>query len=116
MFSDLIGKTHVEVGQCEGLMRIACARLGIDLPPWPDICVDQAQAEIDRRKGLFDEVQVPQPGDLVHVRSMDNQHHVAVVISKTHMIQSTRANGVHTIRLDHPWLASRIIGFYRYVA
>ena len=116
MFSDLIGKSHEAVGRCAGLARTACARLGIDLPAWPDICADQAQAEIEQRKGLFNKVGSPQPGDLAHVRSMDNRHHVAVVISQTHMIQSTGTHGVHTIRLDHPWVTSRIIGFYRYVA
>lgn len=116
MFSDLIGKSHEDVGMCAGLASIACARLGIDLPAWQNICVDQAQAEIEKRKGLFEEVRSPQPGDLVHIRSMADRHHVAVVISKTHMIQSTSAHGVHTMRLDHPWLVSRIIGFYRYAA
>lgn len=116
MFSDLIGKSHTDVGMCAGLASIACARLGIDLPDWSDICIDQAQAEIEKRKELFEAVEVPQPGDLVHIRSMDDRHHVAVVINRTHMIQSTSANGVHMIRIDHPWLASRLIGFYRYAA
>ncbi len=61
-FADLIGKPHQAVGRCAGLARIVCGRLGIELPAWGDICVSQAEAEIEQRKGLFEEVKVPRPG------------------------------------------------------
>lgn len=114
MFSDLINRPHDAVGRCAGLARTVCRRLDIELPPWGEIYSDQAEAEIEARKGLFREVTRPMPGDLVHVRSWDGGHHVGVVISRSEMIQSTRTRGVHTLRLDHPWLKGRIIGFYRY--
>lgn len=114
MFSDLIGKKHDDVGHCGGLARIVCDRMGIDVPAWGPVDRSRAKAEIEARKGFFVKVDSPQPGDLVHIRSMDDRHHVGVVISPTHLIHSTSSHGVHTMRLDHWWLASRIIGIYRY--
>jgi cell wall-associated NlpC family hydrolase len=117
MWTDLIGKTHAEVGHCAGLATIACRRLGVPLPDWGDICLRHAQYEIESRKNLFTEVTgPPQPGDLVHITPFDNTHHVAVVISPTRLIQSTSTHGVHIIRIDHPWIKDRIVGVYRYAA
>ena len=78
--------------------------------------MSQPEAEIENRKGLFQAIDTPEIGDLVHVRSMNNLHHVGVVVGKNEMLQSTKRHGVHKIRLDHPWLSNRIIGYYRYVA
>lgn len=114
MFSDLIGKTHKEVGGCSGLVTIVCRRLGINLPEWGKIYESHAELEIESRKWLFNKVKYPLYGDLVHIRTFNNNHHIAVVIDENCLLHSTKKHGVHKIRIDHAWLKNRIIGFYRY--
>lgn len=114
MFDDLIGRTYEQVGKCYGLCRIVCRRLGIDLPPMNDVCADQANDEIERRRHLFRPVTDGRPGDLVHIRNFEGPAHVGVLVSASAMLQVTRGHRVHRIRLDHIWIRSRIVGVYRY--
>lgn len=112
--SDLIGKTHSNIGRCKGLAETVCRRIGISLPDLevPEDVENNREIRTDL-KNKFEKVENPQLGDIVHIRSMDGGHHVGVVISRTHFIHSTDKHGVHLMRLDSAWVRSRIRGFYR---
>lgn len=115
MFEDLIGKTYEEVGRCYGLCQIVCGRLGIKLPEIVNVEPGQELAEIEKHMHRFKPAKDPGPGDLAHIRSFGDQHHVGVLISRSKMLEVTKGGMVGGIDIDHPRMRSRIIGIYRYV-
>jgi cell wall-associated NlpC family hydrolase len=116
VFDDLIGRPYTACGKCYGLCRIAADRMGVDLPPWPDVAQEQVGAEIEKAKQLFEPVDEPQRGDLVHLVNFDGPPHVGIIIEPGVMLHATEKHGCHRIKLDNPWVKGRIEGVYRYVA
>ncbi len=115
MFDDLIGKTYEEVDRCYGLCRIVCGRLGIELPEIANIEPGQELSEIEKRMHLFRPAKDPGPGDLVHIRSFGDQHHVGVLINQRTMLEVTKGERVAGVDIDHIRYRNRIMGIYRYV-
>lgn len=117
MFNDLIGKTYQQCGNCYGLCRIVCSRLGIDLPIWEEFCVDQAAEQIEKYKHFFEPViDKPIPGDLVHIINFDGPPHVGVITEPNTIMHVTSGHRVHRMSINNQWIKSRIAGIYRYVA
>jgi hypothetical protein len=105
LFRDLIGKKHNSVGGCSGLATIVCNRYGIPLPEdWVSGCLFEVVKKGQQRKG-----------DIIHMMSMDGAPHVGAMISKLEMLHSTSKLGVCKLRIDHPAVYNRILGYYRYV-
>lgn len=116
MFDDLIGKSYQEVGRCYGLCRIVCSRLNIDLPPLGDFEPGTELQEIEKRVHLFGGVEAgsERPGDLIHIRGLNGEIHVGVIIKRNTLMQVVRNHRVHLMRLNDIWIRSRIVGIYRY--
>jgi len=110
-YDDLIGKPYKEDGRgpdgydCYGVCMEVCKRAGINLPEFNEL-----------KDSKFLHIDKPDIGDLVLIRSTCDQH-AGVMVSKSKLLQvnSTGHRGVHEMRLDHPWIKGRIIGYYRYV-
>lgn len=110
MFDNLIGKSYGMDGRgpdcfdCYGLCIEVCSRLDIKLP------------ELDKLpEANFEKVKRPNAGDIVLMQT-SYERHVGVMIDFTNLLQvnSMGRRGVHRMRLDHPWIKDRIVGFYRY--
>ena len=107
MFSDLKNKPHDLVGGCSGLVSLVSTRMGHQLPlNWNQI-----------ENIFFREIQPgrQEVGDIVHIITDSGTSHVGIMVSKYEIWHSTEKRGVHKLKIDHPWLLGRIVGFYRHV-
>jgi cell wall-associated NlpC family hydrolase len=108
---DLIGKDYKEKGRgpdyydCYGLCMEVSNRFGMKLPELHDLI---------RHK--FITLDKPEPGALVLIET-ENTRHIGIMIDKKSLLQvnSLGRRGVHKIRINHPWIKDRIVGYYKYV-
>lgn len=107
---DLIGKPYKEKGRgaggydCYGICIEVGKRFGVEFPELKDLI-----------KHEFESIDKPEPCALVLIQTVDTRH-VGIMIDKIFMLQIIdNKRGVHKIRVDHPWVKNRIVGYYRYV-
>jgi len=109
--NDLIGKPYKKKGRgpdyfdCYGLCMEVSSRFGTELPKLKDLI---------RHK--FISLDGPQVGSLVLIET-DGTRHIGIMISKKSFLQikDIDQRGVHKIRIDHPLIKDRIVGYYKYV-
>lgn len=109
--------TGTDKDGCYGLVMEVCRRMGIELPDYRCLAMEISnQEKIEKYRSRFQEVEHPEPGDLVLIRSVEgNEYHIAVVVERSWFLHATRENNVHKVRLNHPLYKSRIEGIYRHV-
>lgn len=101
---------------CYGLAMEVSKRLGKPLPEYRSLALELADHEkISNFLPRFEEVEKPEPGDLVLIRSVEgNEYHIAVIVERGWFLHATRENNVHKVRLNHPLYRNRIEGIYRH--
>lgn len=116
-YSGLVGARFVDGGRgplefdCVGMLIEIQRRLGRTMPDYASNVSLLAGALVDH----WDQVNSPQPGDGVLIRSVNPRWHVAVVIDSCRMISANEAAGCVCIeRFDSPLYSRRIQGFYRW--
>lgn len=115
-FDDLIGKTYEDCGNCYELCRSASERMGIYLPQWVDVCIDNVESEIKKRLHHFIPVTgTAQRGDLVWITNFGGPPHIGIFIERGVILHVSRGRRSGRIRIDNPRIKNRIAGIYRYV-
>jgi cell wall-associated NlpC family hydrolase len=112
-FDDMIGKPYKQDGRgpngfdCWGVCMEVCKRISIKLPEQDEII-----------KNKFKNITDPKLGDIVLIKIIGGPHaHVGVMLDSSSFmtVHNTGRRGVHRMKISHPWVQSRVAGFYRYV-
>lgn len=112
-----LGGEDPETGlDCFGLLKIVYRRLGIevDFPRFHrqhDSAPDFLARVITAR---WSRIQKPSlPGDVIYMRGLSGQPHVAVMISVTHALHTNEFHGVCAVRVSRAGFMRMVEGVYR---
>ena len=126
---DLIGVPFVEGGRdpktgldCLGLVGIAARRFNPDADV-PLVCIGH-DATVDvlelysKERPRWERIDAPEPGCVVTMRidpaRPDLVQHLGVFVGGKYILQTLRKMSSHLVRMDHPYFAKKIEGFYRW--
>lgn len=104
---------------CWGLIHYAGQYYGYELPhfeDWIRSTVDELNEGVERFANLFEEVDTPQPGDIVtfSIKGTGIVDHIGIMISGTRFLHSYEKGGVCQGRLNSPVYQKRLTGIFRW--